>query len=612
MPILRSVGQKPDRRWFVASPILGRRLVHRVVKAHLTDFVSKFDVAGDQSKQFEAFVNYSIFRRFCGDQVDPDSLVYDGEDPGIDGFMSFVEDSYVESVDEVEDALKSTRRDANVSVVFVQSKTSETWKKSEINTFQAGILDFLSDAHNYPHAEYLENGRDVFDAILSKVGRIRNGKPNARIYFATTARESTDRGIIAARDSLTSSVIDTGLFHDVEVVLIDRDSIVDLWTSSEGSVEATLKLLGNAPFPATPGIDESYVVTVRAQDFIESILTDKNGKFRQRIFDENVRDFIGVDSDVNAEMGTTLQDASRQNRFGILNNGVTIIAPDVRLSAFEMFLRDFQIVNGCQTSNVLFQNKDIVDGDATLVLKIVETSDPSVVDDIVRSTNRQTKVEESQFLATLDAIKMIDKYFVARAEDDEYRLFFERRTDQFNSHENVKAIRVFDIKEIARCVAAMFLDKPDLASRYPNRLTGEMRDLVFDSSYREEVFYVAAYSLYRIRLLLASRKIDGRFVKLRWHILLAIRYYVCGESLPNLSSAKVEKNAKEIREFVEDGGDARISELNDLCAAIVEIDDMTRDKVRNSALTLDVKAKALELRKSVLAAKIKGAKAAVK
>lgn len=577
--------------------------MHRVVEAHLADFVEKFDIAGDQSKQYEAFVNYSIFRRFCGDQVDPNSLVYSGDDPGIDGYLTFVDDSYVESVDEVDDALKSTRRDASVTVVFVQSKTSEVWKKSEINTFQAGILDFLSDDHKYPHADLLENGREVFDAILSKVGRIRNGKPNARIYFATTARESSDREIIAARESLMSSIKDTGLFHEVEVILIDRDSIVELWTSSEGSVEATLKLLGNAPFPATPGIDESYVVTVRAQDFIDSILTDKNGKLRQRIFDENVRDFIGIDSDVNAEMGTTLQDAPRQKRFGILNNGVTIIAPDVRLSAFEMYLRDFQIVNGCQTSNVLFQNKAIVDGDATLVLKIVETSDPSVVDDIVRSTNRQTKVEESQFLATLDAIKMIDRYFVARAEDDEYRLFFERRTDQFTSHEDVKAIRVFDIKEIARCVAAMFLDKPDLASRYPNRLTGEMRDLVFDSTYREEVFYVAAYSLYRIRLLLASRKIDGRFVKLRWHILLAIRYYVCGESLANLSSPKVEKNAKAIREFIEDGSDARISELNALCAAIVEIDDMTRDKVRNSALTLDVKTRALTLREETLTAR---------
>ena len=297
-------------------------------------------------------------------------------------------------------------------------------------------------------------------------------------------------------------------------------------------------------------------------------------------------------------MGTTLNDEPRQKRFGILNNGVTIIAPDVRLSAFEMYLRDFQIVNGCQTSNVLFRNRDIVDGDATLVLKIVETSDPSVVDDIVRSTNRQTKVEESQFLATLDAIKMIDRYFVARAEDDEYQLFFERRTDQFSSHEDVKAIRVFDIREIARCVAAMFLDKPDLASRYPNRLTGEMRGLVFDNTYREEVFYVAAYTLYRIRLLLANRKIDGRFVKLRWHILMAVRYYVCGDSIANLSSPKIETSARKIREFIEDGSDKRIAELNALCAAIVDIDEITRDKVKSSALTADVKRRAIESRKN--------------
>ncbi|SCC22530.1 MULTISPECIES: AIPR family protein [unclassified Gordonia (in: high G+C Gram-positive bacteria)] len=512
--------------------------------------------------------------------------------------MTFVDEAYVASVDEVEDALKSRRRDASVSVVFTQAKTAESWKKSEISTFQAGILDFLSDDHKYPHAEYLENGREVFDEVLSKVGRIRNGKPNARIYFATTARESSDREIIAAIDSLRTSVEDTGLFHEVDAVLIDRDLIVELWTSSDGSVEATLKLLGNAPFPATPGIDESYVVTVRAQDFISSILSDKNGKLRQRIFDENVRDFIGVDSDVNAEMGTTLNDEPRQKRFGILNNGVTIIAPDVRLSAFEMYLRDFQIVNGCQTSNVLFRNRDIVDGDATLVLKIVETSDPSVVDDIVRSTNRQTKVEESQFLATLDAIKMIDRYFVARAEDDEYQLFFERRTDQFSSHEDVKAIRVFDIREIARCVAAMFLDKPDLASRYPNRLTGEMRGLVFDNTYREEVFYVAAYTLYRIRLLLANRKIDGRFVKLRWHILMAVRYYVCGDSIANLSSPKIETSARKIREFIEDGSDKRIAELNALCAAIVDIDEITRDKVKSSALTADVKRRAIESRKN--------------
>ncbi len=125
------------------------------------------------------------------------------------------------------------------------------------------------------------------------------------------------------------------------------------------------------------------------------------------------------------------------------------------------------------------------------MLKIVETSDAAVVDDIVRSTNRQTKVEEEQFLATLDAIKALERYFDARGAEEEYRLYFERRKNQFSSHENVKAIRVFDIKEIARCVAAMFLDKPDIASRYPNRLTGELRESIFSKDYSEEVYHVS-------------------------------------------------------------------------------------------------------------------------
>ena len=83
-----------------------------------------------------------------------------------------------------------------------------------------------------------------------------------------------------------------------------------------------------------------------------------------------------------------------QKRFGILNNGITIVSPDVRVQGNEFYFRDFQIVNGCQTSNILFDSADEISGDATLMLKVVETDDPAIVDDIVRSTNRQTKVQD--------------------------------------------------------------------------------------------------------------------------------------------------------------------------------------------------------------------------
>ena len=284
-------------------------------------------------------------------------------------------------------------------------------------------------------------------------------------------------------------------------------------------------------------------------------------------------------------MAATLRDGLKQKRFGILNNGITIISPDVRITGFDIFLRDFQIVNGCQTSNVLFEHRNSVTEDATLMLKVVETSDLAVVDDIVRSTNRQSKVEEHQFLATLDAVKAIERYFDARGADEEYRLFFERRKNQFSSHENVKAIRVFDIKEIARCVAAMFLDKPDIASRYPNRLTGDLRSSVFNKTYHEEIFHVAAYTLYRLKLLLGNGKIDAKFGKLRWHIIMAIKYYVCGSDIPSLSSNKIKKIASDIEEFVSRNDDETVKAIKTLCNSIVDSKTDARKPKRYFALT---------------------------
>lgn len=175
----------------------------------------------------------------------------------------------------------------------------------------------------------------------------------------------------------------------------------------DGPVEAQLPVFAIAPFPKSPGIEESWVVTTKAKDFIERLLIDDSQNLRQRIFEENVRDFIGLDSEVNAEILGTLSDPEKQKRFGILNNGITIVSPDVRVQGNEIYLRGFQMVNGCQTSNILYEDRDLISPTVTVMLKIIETADGNIVDDIVRSTNRQTKVQDDQFLTTLDTVKGI-------------------------------------------------------------------------------------------------------------------------------------------------------------------------------------------------------------
>lgn len=57
---------------------------------------------------------------------------------------------------------------------------------------------------------------------------------------------------------------------------------------------------------------------------------------------------------VNSEMKQTLASDTLRARFALMNNGVTIIAKTLRTTGNRFYIEDYQIVNGCQTSHVLF------------------------------------------------------------------------------------------------------------------------------------------------------------------------------------------------------------------------------------------------------------------
>jgi AIPR protein len=131
--------------------------------------------------------------------------------------------------------------------------------------------------------------------------------------------------------------------------------IDDLYVSSVEEVNEAMTGRKRAAFPRTPGIEESYAVTVKAKDFIDHILVDKNGRLRQRIFEQHVRDFLGMEGDVNKEMAETIAAPLKQKRFGIPNNGITMISPDVKVAGLEIFTRDFQIVIDVKTKALDFR-----------------------------------------------------------------------------------------------------------------------------------------------------------------------------------------------------------------------------------------------------------------
>jgi hypothetical protein len=552
--------------------------MHLVVESHLSEFSKNFPSAYEESKQFEAFLNYSVIRQFTGETLDPFDLVNHGDDPGIDGAMAIIGDTYAATNDELRAALDSHVRDVEVTILFTQAKRSESWKKSDINTFSMAVMDFLSENPSFPMSEKLSEAREIFFSLFEDIGKIKNGKPNVLAYYATTDRASEALEINAAFDALARDLKNIGYFFEINVIPLDRDKIAELWLAAGGSTRAQIETIGIAPFPKAPGIDASYVATITAQNFVQRILTDGDGKLRQRIYDENVRDYIGSDNEVNIEIADTIIDQEKQKRFGVMNNGVTIVSPDVRVQGNELFLRDFQIINGCQTSNVLYENRAALGPEANLMVKVVHAKEPTFVEDIVRSTNRQSKVQDEQFLATIEALKGIEKYFDARNENDEQRLYFERRKNQYLGR-GIPAIRVFDVKHLARCVGAMFVERPDLASRYPNRLTSELKDAVYNPQFDEEIYYTAALAHYRIGLHFGNQRIDQKFSNLKWHLLMGIKILLDEGEGANLSHRKIRDLCERIRKLVTSNEAKDIQILENICSIISNDKRLDRDQL---------------------------------
>ena len=245
--------------------------MHLVTKAYFNDFKVKNQLALDDSKSFEAFANFCVFSKFSPDKIDPQELVYEGDDPGVDGAMIFLDDRLISSRDELTEILGASRRDFPAKVVLTQVKSSKSWKKNEVDSFVANAIDLMSDQPAQPHSEHLANFREIFLAIFDNIGRIHKGRPSLEAFFASAAPPPEAVEIIAAFQVGREAFTKTGYFDEASFSPVHRDMLHELWQSTDGSVEATVPTVGYAPFPDVPNVTDAYVATITARNFIDRV-----------------------------------------------------------------------------------------------------------------------------------------------------------------------------------------------------------------------------------------------------------------------------------------------------------------------------------------------------
>jgi AIPR protein len=556
----------------------------RITESLLNEFSAEHDLGSlPEDQRFEHFASYITVRRQHGETFDTSDIVTgSGGDTGIDAIAIIVNGLLITDVEALEEhANRSGSLD--VQFIFVQAERSASFESSKIGQFQFGVLDFFKDKPALVQNTAVREAAAIMSAIYKRSSKFKRGNPICRLFYVTTGRWQNDPALEARRRAAIADLDSTGLFREVEFLCIGTDAIQKLYSQTKNAISREFLFADRAVIPEISGVSEAYLGFIPAPIFL-SIVSDEDGEIIKSIFYDNVRDWENYNP-VNTEIRATL-DSNHKARFVLMNNGVTIIAHTIRPTGNRFYIEDFQIVNGCQTSHVLADQRDKIDESVMIPLRLIGTRDDDVIRSIIHATNRQTEVKREQFLALIDFSKKLELFF--QAYPNGKKLFYERRTHQYDSL-SIEKTRIVTPGNLIRAFAAMFLAEPHATTRSYGALTDKVGKEIFAEEHRLEPYYVAAYTLYKLEYLFRNQRLAPEYKPARFHILLAARLLANPAPLPRTNSHEMERYCRAITDTLWDA--AKADDLFTRAAKAVETvasGNFHRDNIRTQPFTEQV------------------------
>ncbi|MFS7251657.1 AIPR family protein [Rahnella rivi] len=565
--------------------------MHAILSQYVSDLSTSFEITEkDESKLFEYFCNYVVVSKYYLGRFNPVDITTQEDDASLDGIAVIIDGELITTVDDALTAFETYKNSLSVDIIFVQAKSGESFTKDDISNFNLGLQDFLSLNPDLPNGVYNQQSMEILNTVVANVKKIKNKRPNVKVFFCTSGVYNKEREIEASLRVIKKTCENTDIFNDVEVHPFGRKELMRSWGAISDKNEASLQLIDYIGINEMPGIPQSYISVVKAKEFLEKIAMDEDGNIREEVFDENVRAFLGGDNPVNKDIAKTLN-GEKASQFAVLNNGVTIIAPEIAIQSNTkvMHLTNYQIINGCQTTNTLFENIDKLTDNVEIVVKFIESQDTDVAIEIVTATNNQSAVENESFYALREKARLIQKFFdIQRNDDAKEKLFFERRENEYRN-KVIHTTRVYDVKELARCYISLFKFRPHDASRYVKKVLNTSGDIIFSDKDNECAYYCSAYVCYKFNTLINGRKNDApKYNKLRWHVAMLYPWVVHGK-VENIdpSSKKITAYCdKVIKSFLNDS----YTENFKKCQEIIDsIDIPTDDQIKRAKYSNDLK-----------------------
>lgn len=538
----------------------------RITQGFLKEFLCSQQICEkDESKQYEMFASYCAISQNFQDVFDlADILSGAGGDCGIDALAIIANGKMITSKEEVEDLIEFNGALTDVCFNFVQAKTSSKFSGSEIGTFGAGVADFLSENPQFVQNEIIKAKHEIVNYIFENASKMK-GLPIVTLYYISQGKWVDDTNCKARIGMIKKDLEELNLFSGINFVPVDTIQLQKYYRETLNVLEKEIDFPKNIVLPDIQNITQAYLGYIEYDEFKKLITTD-SGEINKSVFYDNVRDYQG-ENDVNRAIATTIDESA--GNFILLNNGVTIICRNLTIVRTKFTLKDYQIVNGCQTSHELY-NHGKENANLQIPIKIIQTADEKTISKIIIATNTQTEVTNEQLMSLNEFHRRLEDFYATF--DGNQRLYYERRSHQYDAIQNIEKVRIVSINTQIKAAAAMFFDKPHLASRYYGKLL-KSTEGIFDNNHRLIPYYCCTYALYKLEYMFRNKLLPSEYRKFRYHILMLLKYDLAKEKIPQLNGNKMDSLCKKIINCVGDN-DTLIAEVNKL---MKEIENLTPD-----------------------------------
>lgn len=560
----------------------------RITQSFIDELLQTQEITSKgEAKDFEKLANYSIISNEYNKTFDLNYVtIGDGDDTGIDGIAIIVNGLLVETIEEIDDLIE---RNGSIEVeyIFIQSKTSSNFSSSEINTFIFGVKDFFSTSPKLRRNESLQKFCEISNHIYNNAPKLKTN-PTGKLFYVTTGKWVNDTNLIGIIQSGTEDLESTNLFDSLEIIPIGAKELAKYYRKTKESVSTTITFSNRITIPEISGISEAYIGLLPYKEFLKIVSTEEQNLLN--VFEDNVRDFQGENNDVNSGIASTITNSGSEI-FSVLNNGITIVASKISPTGNQFTITDYQIVNGCQTSNVLYNNRNNENiSNVVIPIKLIATEDDEIKTRITLATNNQTPIKKEQLASLTQFQRSLEQYYNSYEGDS--KLYYERRAKQFNSDPSVIKSRIITVPYQIKSFAAMFLNEPHNVTSFFGMIVKKLNDgkiQIFDEDHLYISYYTASYAYYKLENFFKKNQIDSSYRKVKFHILMLFRLLNNNEDMPRLNSKKMEQYCKILLDILYDE-DKALAAFKNCCKVI---DNADFDKSDKQDMKLVSKTKAL-------------------